>query len=65
MEQDFKVPGLTIGQDEYAIMSKLTGLVFEVLEKAWASLDCALVDMKIEFGVTKKGSFCVQISVKV
>jgi phosphoribosylaminoimidazole carboxylase/phosphoribosylaminoimidazole-succinocarboxamide synthase len=52
----FKVNGLTIGQDEVDIMRRTTVVVFEVLERAWATRDCALIDMKIEFGVDSKGT---------
>ncbi|XP_067272958.1 multifunctional protein ADE2 isoform X1 [Pseudorasbora parva] len=47
----FKLAGLNIGRCEVDIMSKSTVAIFEVLEKAWATQDCTLVDMKIEFGV--------------
>ncbi|KAI5634992.1 SAICAR synthetase domain-containing protein [Phthorimaea operculella] len=47
----FKFNGLEIGQDEVDYMRRSTILVFEILEKAWALRDCALIDMKIEFGV--------------
>ncbi|XP_013410133.1 multifunctional protein ADE2 isoform X1 [Lingula anatina] len=47
--------GLLIGPDEVDMMSKVTVCVFEILEKAWATLDCSLIDMKIEFGVNNKG----------
>ncbi|KAM5191474.1 bifunctional phosphoribosylaminoimidazole carboxylase/phosphoribosylaminoimidazole succinocarboxamide synthetase [Mantella aurantiaca] len=48
--------GLVIGQAEVDIMQHSTVAIFEILEKAWSTQDCTLVDMKIEFGVdvTKK-----------
>uniref|UniRef100_A0A2M4BNQ5 Putative phosphoribosylamidoimidazole-succinocarboxamide synthase n=1 Tax=Anopheles marajoara TaxID=58244 RepID=A0A2M4BNQ5_9DIPT len=55
----FTVNGVTIGQDEVDIMRKTTRLVFEVLERAWATRNCALIDMKIEFGVDSTGQLLV------
>ncbi|MEE6461947.1 hypothetical protein FKM82_001453 [Ascaphus truei] len=48
--------GLVVGQTEVDIMNHSTVAIFEILEKAWLTQDCTLVDMKIEFGVdvTKK-----------
>lgn len=43
----FELAGLTIGGCEVDIMSKSTVAIFEVLEKAWATQDCTLVDMKV------------------
>ncbi|XP_014664648.1 PREDICTED: multifunctional protein ADE2-like [Priapulus caudatus] len=40
-----------IGQREIDVMAKMTICIFEMLERAWRSLDCTLVDMKVEYGV--------------
>lgn len=55
----FKVNGVLIGQDEVDIMRQTTILVFEVLERAWSTRNCALIDMKIEFGVDADGQLLV------
>ncbi|XP_049783716.1 bifunctional phosphoribosylaminoimidazole carboxylase/phosphoribosylaminoimidazole succinocarboxamide synthetase [Schistocerca cancellata] len=56
---NFNLNGVVIGQDEVDIMCKTTVVVFEVLEKAWAEKDCALIDMKIEFGIDSSGQILI------
>jgi len=48
---NFNFGGLQIGPQEIDVMKRTSIIVFEVLERAWASLNCALIDMKVEFGV--------------
>ncbi|XP_041967885.1 multifunctional protein ADE2 isoform X1 [Alosa sapidissima] len=48
---NFDLAGLAIGRCEVDIMNRSTVAIFEVLERAWATQNCTLVDMKIEFGV--------------
>lgn len=40
-------------------MRRVSVLVFEILEKVWQTRDCALIDMKIEFGVDDDGKCTV------
>jgi len=53
---NFVFNGRKIGQDEVDIMKRMTVVVFEILEKAWATKNCALIDMKIEFGIDTQGN---------
>ncbi|KAG7176866.1 Multifunctional protein ADE2-like [Homarus americanus] len=54
LEAKLNAGGVVIGRLEYDIMARTTVTVFEVLERAWAALDCALIDMKIEFGIDEE-----------
>ncbi|XP_011472067.2 multifunctional protein ADE2 [Oryzias latipes] len=54
LEAKFCLSGLPIGRCEVDIMNRSTVAIFEILERAWATQDCTLVDMKIEFGVNVK-----------
>uniref|UniRef100_A0A673B530 Uncharacterized LOC115418104 n=2 Tax=Sphaeramia orbicularis TaxID=375764 RepID=A0A673B530_9TELE len=54
LEAKFSLAGLTIGKCEVDIMNRSTVAIFEILEKSWATQNCTLVDMKIEFGVNVK-----------
>ncbi|KAG5897060.1 hypothetical protein JTB14_025876 [Gonioctena quinquepunctata] len=56
---EFKVNGVVIGKHEVDIMTKTSIVVFEVLEKVWQTKGCALIDMKIEFGVDNTGEILV------
>ena len=46
-----KLAGVTVTAVELDVLSKTTIAVFEILERAWATQDCTLIDIKIEFGV--------------
>ncbi len=47
--------GVTLGRHEIDVMRRTSRAIFEILERAWASVSCSLIDMKIEFGVTDGG----------
>ncbi|XP_057313506.1 multifunctional protein ADE2-like [Hydractinia symbiolongicarpus] len=45
--------GVIIGEHELNEITEVALACFQILEKAWASRNCVLVDMKVEFGITK------------
>ncbi|EDV25182.1 uncharacterized protein TRIADDRAFT_56870 [Trichoplax adhaerens] len=47
---------VVIGKDEIDIMSKVALATFEILERAWSTLNCNLIDLKVEFGVSASGT---------
>ncbi|XP_074651948.1 multifunctional protein ADE2-like [Tubulanus polymorphus] len=54
IEAKLEIGGQLIGQHEVDLMGRMTVCIFEILEKIWSKLECSLIDMKIEFGVSKK-----------
>lgn len=54
---NFSLNGVNFGPNEVDMLKRTTRVVFEVLEKYWATQDCVLVDMKIEFGVSASGGY--------
>lgn len=42
---------ITLGESDVERMCLLTPLIFQILERAWQTLDHSLIDMKVEFGV--------------
>uniref|UniRef100_A0A0M3HVK1 AIRC domain-containing protein n=1 Tax=Ascaris lumbricoides TaxID=6252 RepID=A0A0M3HVK1_ASCLU len=55
LEHRFEFNGLKIGKREINSMKRQTDVIFRVLEKAWNAEGCTLIDLKVEFGVTKNG----------
>lgn len=49
------IGGVKIERTAVKFMLDSTRVIFEVLERAWTSLGCSLIDMKVEFGVTNEG----------
>jgi len=52
LEAKLSPSGVTIGEHELNEITEIARACFEILEKMWASRNCVLVDMKVEFGVT-------------
>lgn len=59
LTKNFVFNGRNIGYAEVRLMKRLTEIVFRILERAWQTASCTLVDLKIEFGVTKSGALKV------
>lgn len=54
VEAELTAGGRKIGKHELNVMGEMAVTVFEIIERAWATVDVALVDMKIEFGIDRK-----------
>jgi len=52
LEAKLSPAGKVIGEHELNEITDIARACFEMLEKAWSSRNCVLVDMKVEFGVT-------------
>ncbi|RWS24334.1 multifunctional protein ADE2-like protein [Leptotrombidium deliense] len=59
IEAKLNCGGLVITETHVQEMLKITQLVFEVLERVWQTLNHALIDMKIEFGVVNGNEIVV------
>lgn len=46
-------PGIHLNEADVEKMCMLTRLIFQLLERAWQTLDYSLIDMKVEFGIEK------------
>ena len=57
LEAQFSLAGLTIDRCEVDIMNHTTVTIFEILEKAWATQNCTLVDMKVQCASVLK--YCI------
>lgn len=51
---ELNIGGLVIAAEHVKEMFQISNLVFEVLERAWQTVNHSLIDMKIEFGVTEE-----------
>lgn len=54
VEAELNIGGKKIGKYELDLMGEVAIATFEILEKAWQTVDCSLIDMKVEFGVNTK-----------
>ena len=54
VDAELTAGGRKIGKHELNVMGETAVTVFEIIERAWATVDVALVDMKIEFGIDRK-----------
>jgi len=50
-----KIKDRVISERDIRIMSLTTVAIFEILEKLWNSLNCQLIDMKVEYGIDESG----------
>jgi len=50
-----KIKERVISDKDVRIMSLTTVAIFEILEKMWNSLNCQLIDMKVEYGIDESG----------
>ncbi|WKX96894.1 hypothetical protein Q1695_012943 [Nippostrongylus brasiliensis] len=51
----FEYNGIKIGKSEINVMKRMTSVIFKALERCWSRHNCALIDMKVEYGITTNG----------